>query len=59
MLSLDLLNYLSTDFPDLPIIAEDLGFIPEEVRDLRIKYKLPGMAVLQFAFDAFETPSGQ
>ena len=37
-------------FPTLPNLAEELGLI-EEVRDLRRKAGLPGMAVLQFAFD--------
>ncbi len=35
----------------LPIIAEDLGFITEEVEELRDSFNLPGMRVLQFAFD--------
>lgn len=35
---------------DLPIIAEDLGFITDEVRRLRDRFELPGMNVLQFAF---------
>ena len=37
----------------LPIVAEDLGVITEDVRQLRKKYGLPGMTVLQFAFDSF------
>ena len=35
----------------LPIIAEDLGIINEEVIDLRREFGLPGMKILQFAFD--------
>lgn len=35
----------------LPIVTEDLGVITEEVKALRKKYRLPGMAVLQFSFD--------
>ncbi|MFZ4629975.1 MAG: 4-alpha-glucanotransferase, partial [Blastocatellia bacterium] len=35
---------------DLPIIAEDLGLITPEVRQLREAFRLPGMQVLQFAF---------
>lgn len=35
---------------DLPIIAENLGLITDEVEALRDQFKLPGMAVLQFAF---------
>ena len=33
---------------DLPIIAEDLGMITEEVNALRRRFELPGMKVLQF-----------
>jgi 4-alpha-glucanotransferase len=40
---------------DLPIVAEDLGFITEEVGRLRDDFRLPGMKVLQFAFDASES----
>ncbi len=36
----------------LPLIAEDLGKITPEVEQLRIDFKLPGMKVLQFAFDS-------
>ena len=36
---------------DLPIIAEDLGVITDEVRALRDRYGLPGMKILQFAFE--------
>lgn len=35
----------------LPIVAEDLGFITDDVHALRRSFDLPGMAVLQFAFD--------
>lgn len=37
---------------DLPIIAEDLGIITEEVTALREKFHFPGMKILQFAFDS-------
>ena len=37
-------------FPHLPVIAEDLGLITPDVLELRDKFKLPGMRVLQFAF---------
>ncbi len=49
-----LLATLQHRFPKLSIVAEDLGVITDEVRDLRHKYGLPGMSVLQFAFDQFE-----
>ena len=40
------------------IIAEDLGIIPQEVIDLRLKFNLRGMAILQFGFgiDYQESP---
>lgn len=38
-------------FPGLPLVAENLGVITEEVEALRNQFDLPGMLVLQFAFD--------
>ena len=38
-------------FDSLPIIAEDLGLITDEVIELRKMFNLPGMKILQFAFD--------
>jgi 4-alpha-glucanotransferase len=35
----------------LPLVAEDLGVITPDVTALRDQFGLPGMAVLQFAFD--------
>jgi 4-alpha-glucanotransferase len=43
--------------PELPIVAEDLGFITDEVRELRDGLGLPGMRILQFAFDSGESGS--
>lgn len=36
---------------DLPIIAEDLGIITDSVRELRDRFELPGMKILQFGFE--------
>lgn len=36
---------------DLPLVAEDLGVITAEVTALRDQFGLPGMRILQFAFD--------
>ncbi|MFP3873411.1 MAG: 4-alpha-glucanotransferase [Thiohalophilus sp.] len=47
----ELLETLHASFPDLPLVAEDLGMITEEVHALRRKFDLPGMRILQFAFD--------
>jgi 4-alpha-glucanotransferase len=37
---------------ELPLIAEDLGVLTDEVKKLRDDLELPGMRVLQFAFGA-------
>jgi 4-alpha-glucanotransferase len=37
---------------DLPLVAENLGVITPEVEALRERFRLPGMAILQFAFGA-------
>jgi 4-alpha-glucanotransferase len=50
----ELLASLQQHINPLPLVAEDLGTITPEVLALKNKYQLPGMAVLQFAFDAFE-----
>jgi 4-alpha-glucanotransferase len=42
---------------EIPIIAEDLGYITDEVKALRDGLGLPGMRILQFAFD--ESESGE
>ncbi len=46
-----LLKKLNKVFKNLPLVAEDLGIITEEVDTLRQNFQLPGMKVLQFAFD--------
>ncbi len=35
---------------DISIIAEDLGFITQEVMDLKDEFSFPGMKILQFTF---------
>ncbi|EAW37484.1 4-alpha-glucanotransferase [Lyngbya sp. PCC 8106] len=47
-----LFNLLNEKLGQLPIIAEDLGLITPEVEALRDKFELPGMKILQFAFDS-------
>ena len=51
---IDLFNAFQKHFQnkELPIIAEDLGVITEEVRELMESVGYPGMKVLQFAFDS-------
>lgn len=46
-----LFRALKERFGELPLVAEDLGHITEPVHALRRRWGLPGMKVLQFAFD--------
>lgn len=46
-----LLNACYEKWPNLPLVAENLGVITDEVEALRHQFNLPGMLVLQFAFD--------
>ncbi|PLA75437.1 4-alpha-glucanotransferase [Hydrogenovibrio sp. SC-1] len=46
-----LLNTLKQAFPDLPLVAEDLGVITPEVTALKNDFSLPGMSILQFGFN--------
>ena len=50
----DLRNTLGLQ--DLPLIAEDLGVITADVVDLRDRYDLPGMRILQFGFSGPDDP---
>ena len=50
----DFFDVLHAEFGDLPIIAEDLGIITPDVEELRDGFNLPGMKILQFAFDSSE-----
>jgi 4-alpha-glucanotransferase len=46
----NLLNVLYKRFPHLPVVAEDLGVITPDVREIMHQFELPGMKVLVFAF---------
>ncbi len=46
----DFFNQLAKKFPYLPIIAEDLGVITPDVREIMQKFEFPGMKLLLFAF---------
>lgn len=50
----DLFDCIKKDLGEIPILAEDLGLITDEVKKLRDDFDLPGMKVLQFAFDINE-----
>lgn len=48
------ISAIGRKFPDLRLIAEDLGFLTPEVVALQKASGYPGMKVLEFAFDARE-----
>jgi len=50
-----LLEAITKALPEITLIAEDLGIITPEVDALRLKYGLPGMKILQFAFGGDDT----
>ena len=53
--NIELFNEIKKEYSgELPIIAEDLGFLTPEVRTLLRESGFPGMKVLQFAFDTRE-----
>ena len=51
---MDFVNAVKKGLPELNMIAEDLGFLTQEVLDLRDASGFPGMKVLEFAFDSRE-----
>ena len=51
---MDFLGTVQKKLPKLEMIAEDLGFLTQEVRDLLAESGYPGMKVLGFAFDSRE-----
>jgi 4-alpha-glucanotransferase len=46
----DLFDTLREQWPELPLIAEDLGVITPDVTALMARFNLPGMKILLFAF---------
>lgn len=48
------LNAIRGWFPEIQFIAEDLGFLTPEVKQLLRDSGMPGMKVLEFAFDSRE-----
>lgn len=51
---MDFINAVKEQLPHISMIAEDLGFLTQEVLDLRDNSGFPGMKVLGFAFDSRE-----
>jgi 4-alpha-glucanotransferase len=52
-----LFEAIRRELGDLPLVAENLGEITPAVERLRRELRLPGMAVMQFAFDSDEPHS--
>ena len=52
---LDFFAVVQRELGDLPILAEDLGEITPDVIELRNRFNLPGMKILQFAFSTDAT----
>jgi len=50
----ELFEAIQAELGNIPIIAEDLGVMTVDVESLRDKFGLPGMKILQFAFDSAE-----
>jgi len=46
-----LFTTLRNAFPTMPFIAEDLGIITDDVKEIMARFQLPGMRVLLFGFD--------
>ena len=51
---LDFIRTVQKALPELEFIAEDLGYVTPEVRQLQLDSGYPGMKVMQFAFDSRE-----
>lgn len=52
---LSFVNMVKDSFPRLKIIAEDLGFLNDDVRDFFKRSGFPGMKILLFAFDGTDS----
>jgi 4-alpha-glucanotransferase len=53
---LPLFDAIRADLGDLPLVAEDLGFITQDVHDLRNAIGVAGMKILQFGFAQNDSP---
>ena len=51
---MDFINAVKKNLPELEFIAEDLGYVTKEVRQLQLDSGYPGMKVIEFAFDSRE-----
>ena len=55
---IELFEEIEKELGKVPLIAEDLGIITDEVKELRDKAGFPGMKVIQFGFDKNEWKEG-
>ena len=51
---MDFIHAIRNALPELDFIAEDLGYVTKEVRQLQLDSGYPGMKVIEFAFDSRE-----
>lgn len=51
---IDLFKTIKEEMGELPIIAEDLGFMTDEVKAMREYTGYPGMVIFQFGFNGYE-----
>ena len=51
-----LFDAMRAELGELPLIAEDLGFITPDVHELRKAIGIPGMRILQFGFSQDDSP---
>ena len=47
----DFFSRMLKEFESIPVVAEDLGVITQDVKDAMIQFQFPGMKLLIFAFD--------
>lgn len=52
----ELFDAIEESIGELPLVAEDLGFITAEVHELRRSIGVPGMKILQFGFAQADSP---
>ncbi|MBT3923706.1 MAG: 4-alpha-glucanotransferase [Nitrospina sp.] len=50
-LGVEFFSALMNDFKSIPVVAEDLGVITQDVKDAMTRFGFPGMKLLIFAFD--------
>lgn len=53
-----LFNVIKSQIPNVDLVAEDLGFLTDDVRKMLKESGYPGMNVLEFAFSADKSDSG-